>query len=36
MTAKNRVQFQAGMSFMAFLDRYGSEEQCREALAKAR
>ena len=36
MAAKNQVQFQAGMSLMGFLDRYGSEEQCREALAKAR
>lgn len=34
--AKNQVQFQAGMSLMTFLDQYGSEEQCREALAKAR
>lgn len=33
---KNRVQFQPGMSLMAFLDRYGTEAQCREALAKAR
>jgi transposase-like protein len=36
MAAKNPVQFQPGMSLMGFLDRYGSEEQCREALAKAR
>jgi transposase-like protein len=36
MAAKNQVQFQAGMSLMGFLDRYGSEEQCREALAQAR
>jgi transposase-like protein len=34
--AKNPVQFQAGMSLMAFLDQYGREDQCREALAKAR
>jgi len=33
---KNQVQFQAGMSLMTFLDRYGTEAQCREALAKAR
>ncbi len=34
--AKNQVQFQRGMSLMAFLDTYGTEEQCREALAKVR
>jgi transposase-like protein len=34
--AKNQVQFQSGMSLMNFLDRYGSEHQCREALAKVR
>jgi len=34
--AKNQVQFQPGMSLMVFLDRYGSEQQCREALLKAR
>ena len=33
---KNQVQFQSGMSLMLFLDRYGSEQQCREALAKVR
>ena len=33
---KNQVQFQPGLSLMAFLDRYGSEQQCREALMKAR
>jgi transposase-like protein len=31
---KNQVQFQSGMSLMAFLERYGTEEQCREALAQ--
>jgi transposase-like protein len=31
--AKNQVQFQPGMSLPAFLDQYGSEEQCRKALA---
>jgi hypothetical protein len=36
MAAKNPVQFQSGLSLMAFLDRYGSEQQCREALVKAR
>ncbi len=34
--AKNKVQFQAGMSLALFLGRYGTEEQCRDALAKAR
>jgi len=33
---KNQVQFQPGMSLMAFLDLYASEQQCREALKKAR
>jgi hypothetical protein len=33
---KNQVQFQPGMSLMGFLERYGSEAACREALAKAR
>lgn len=33
---KNQVQFQPGMSLMSFLDRYGSEQQCREVLVKAR
>jgi hypothetical protein len=36
MVAKNPVQFQPDLSLMAFLDRYGSEQQCRDALAKAR
>ena len=30
--AKNAVQFQKGISLLAFLERYGTEEQCREAL----
>lgn len=34
--AKNAVQFQPGMSLPAFLDRYGSETQCRDALALQR
>lgn len=34
--AKNQVQFQPGMSLMMFLNRYGTEAQCRAALAKAR
>jgi len=33
---KNQIQFQAGMSLMTFLERYGTEEQCRETLLKAR
>jgi transposase-like protein len=33
---KNQIQFQPGMSLMGFLDRYGSEQQCREALLKVR
>lgn len=33
---KNQVQFQSGMSLRVFLDRYGSEPQCREALAQVR
>lgn len=33
---KNQVQFQPGVSLMGFLERYGSEAQCREALAKVR
>lgn len=32
--AKNQVQFQRGMSLMAFLDAYGTEQQCREALPR--
>jgi transposase-like protein len=34
--AKNAIQFQPGMSLMSFLDQYGREQQCREALAKVR
>lgn len=34
--AKNTVQFQAGLSLPAFLERYGSEEQCRAALIRQR
>ena len=34
--AKNAIQFQSGMSLMGFLEQYGSEQQCREALAKVR
>lgn len=34
--AKNRVQFQQGMSLMRFLATYGSEQQCREAVFRWR
>jgi transposase-like protein len=30
--AKNRVQFQAGMSLPAFLEKFGDEDRCRAAL----
>ena len=30
--AKNRIQFQEGLSLPSFLRTYGSETQCREAL----
>ena len=33
---RNRVQFQKGLSLAAFLDRYGSESACREALLRWR
>ena len=33
---RNRVQFQKGLSLRRFLERYGSEEQCAEALFQAR
>lgn len=33
---KNAVQFQPGMSFAGFLDQYGSEEQCQQALIQQR
>jgi hypothetical protein len=36
MAAKNSIPFQPGMSLVGFLDRYGNEDQCREALARAR
>ena len=36
MEAKNQVQFQPDLSLMSILDRYSGEQQCREALAKAR
>jgi ribosomal protein L37AE/L43A len=34
--AMNRVQFQAGLSMTEFMARYGTEEQCAEALARQR
>jgi hypothetical protein len=34
--AKNAVQFQPGMSLPVFLERYGTESQCRQALARMR
>lgn len=34
--AKNRVQFQAGLSLPAFLSRFGTEEQCRDAVMQWR
>ncbi len=34
--AMNRIQFQPGLSMAGFMDRYGSEHQCQEALAAAR
>ena len=33
---RNRVQFQKGLSLGTFLQRYGSEPQCAEAIHKAR
>jgi transposase-like protein len=32
----NRVQFQKGLSLPEFIDRYGTEEQCEQALVAAR
>ena len=32
----NRVQFQKGLSMPEFMDRYGTEEQCEQAVAAAR
>ena len=34
--AMNRVQFQAGLSMPEFFELYGTEAQCRQALAAAR
>jgi hypothetical protein len=32
----NRVQFQKGLSLPEFLERYGTDEQCEQALVGAR
>jgi len=32
--ARNRVQFQKGLSMAAFNQRYGTEEQCEAALGQ--
>ena len=34
--AMNRVQFQPGLSMAEFMDRYGTELQCEDALAQSR
>ena len=34
--ARNRVQFQTGYGLTQFMDEYGTEEQCREALFRWR
>jgi transposase-like protein len=34
--AKNKIQFQAGMSLAQFLSQYGTEDQCRLALLRMR
>jgi transposase-like protein len=34
--SRNLVQFQSGISLFTFLERYGTEEQCRDALFKLR
>ena len=34
--AKNRVQFQKGLSLHTFFDMYGTETQCAETLFKWR
>ncbi len=36
MMAKNPVQFQKGLSLHKFLEDYGSEEQCQNALYQLR
>jgi len=34
--AKNRIQFQLGLSLTQFLEQYGTEERCEQALEQAR
>ena len=34
--AKNKVQYQKGLSVNGFLEKYGTEEQCENALFKWR
>jgi len=34
--AMNRIQFQAGLSLTQFLEQYGTEERCEQALEQAR
>lgn len=34
--ARNRIQFQKGYSLVQFMDEYGTEEKCREALFRWR
>jgi transposase-like protein len=36
MAWKNRTQFQSGLSLACFIERYGTEEACGDALASAR
>ena len=36
MMAMNRVQFQPGLSLPAFLERFGTEAQCEDAMARLR
>ena len=34
--ARNRIQFQKGYSLVQFMDEYGTEDKCREALFRWR
>jgi hypothetical protein len=34
--AMNRVQFQAGLSMVEFVERFGTEAKCRRALERTR
>ncbi|MGB5198980.1 MAG: IS1595 family transposase, partial [Sedimenticolaceae bacterium] len=34
--AKNAIQFQKGLCLRDFLDQYGTEEQCQQALYELR